>query len=236
MALASNKNDLSERQRKIIQFIMRFVAEKDYPPSIREIGLEVGITSTSVTNYNLTRLEELELVMRERDVSRGLKLNPDKLREFGITYAEGNHAPRLGVFENEPVRVPILGRIAAGNPIRVEAIDRANAEEYVELTAGLCRNRDRDKLFALRVNGNSMIDAGVLNGDIVVLLHQETANEGDMVAAWIEGDEETTLKHFHQRGKVVELHPANPEYSTIVRPADRVQIKGKVISVVRVYN
>ena len=197
----NNSLEAAVKLSKIIQFIMRFVAEKDYPPSIREIGLEVGITSTSVTNYNLTRLEELELVMRQRDVSRGLKLNTEKLREFGIAPEEGSHVGRLTVYESEPVRIPVLGRIAAGNPIRVEAIDRANADEFVELTAGLCRNRDRNKLFALRVNGNSMIDAGVLNGDIVVLLHQETASEGDMVAAWIEGDEETTLKYFHQRAQ-----------------------------------
>lgn len=91
-------------------------------------------------------------------------------------------------------------------------------------------------LFALRVQGDSMIDASVLDGDIVILRHQETANDGDMVAAWIEGDEETTLKYLQREGAMVRLMPANPNpiYQPIVRPADKVRINGKVVSVIRV--
>ena len=93
-----------------------------------------------------------------------------------------------------------------------------------------------DNLFALRVQGNSMIDASVLDGDIVILHHQETANDGEMVAAWIEGDEETTLKYLRREGSMVHLMPANPnpEYQPIVRPAEKVRINGRVVSVIRV--
>ena len=92
-----------------------------------------------------------------------------------------------------------------------------------------------EQLFALRVQGNSMIDASVLDGDLVILRYQETADSGDMVAAWLEGDEETTLKYLYREGRNVRLQPANPspEYIPIVRPADRVRINGKVISVIR---
>ena len=97
-------------------------------------------------------------------------------------------------------------------------------------------NVPADRLFALRVKGNSMIDASVLDGDIVILRQQDTANDGDMVAAWIEGDEETTLKYLYRDGADVRLMPANPnpEYKPIVRPAERVRINGKVVSVIRV--
>lgn len=237
MNAGSEIRKLSDRQRSIIHFIMEFLEDNKYPPTIREIGDTVRISSTSVTNYNLSKLEEMGLVVRQKEVSRGITLNFHKLREYGIS-ANQNRNFSLPSSRPDLLAIPILGMIAAGEPIQVEAIEPANAEDFVELTSELCRNRDRERLFALRVKGNSMVDAGVLNGDIVILLHQETAEEGDMVAAWIEGDEETTLKHFYRRGKVIELRPANPspEYQPIERPADRVKIKGKVVSVVRIYD
>ena len=237
MNTESDNRKLSERQRNIIRFIMQFLEDNKYPPTIREIGDTVKISSTSVTNYNLNKLEAMGLVVRQKEVSRGITLNFQKLHEFGIPDSR-EHNFNFALGGEDLVHVPILGHIAAGEPIKVEPFDSNNAQDFVELTSELCRNRDRDRLFALRVKGNSMIDAGVLDGDIVILLHQETAEEGDMVAAWIEGDDETTLKHFHRRGKVIELRPANPspEYKPIERPADRVQIKGKVVSVVRIFD
>ena len=128
----------------------------------------------------------------------------------------------------------VLGRIAAGTPIGVDPLDPSTAEEWIELAEGMLGTTSR--LFALRVQGNSMIDASVLDGDIVILRHQETADDGDMVAAWIEGDEETTLKLLYREGRNVRLQPANPnpEYKPIIRPADKVRINGKVVSVIRV--
>jgi repressor LexA len=247
---------LSERQRQIVQFIAQFVSQYSFPPTIREIGDKVGITSTSVTNYNLARLEELAILNRRRDVSRGLSLNWEKLAEFDIPLAylstyDAEHQPvdppRPGGMERNEgewrareerrfLNVPVLGVIAAGLPIMTEPADFAAAEDYVEMASGLFR--DQERLYALRVKGNSMIDAGVFDGDIVILRHQETAHEGEMVAVWIEGvdgPDETTLKYFHQKGPTVHLYPANPEYKPIERPADRVQIKGKVVSVLRLY-
>lgn len=237
MNTGSEVRKLSERQRNIIYFIMKFLDENKYPPTIREIGETVNISSTSVTNYNLTKLVEMGLVERQKEVSRGITLNFQRLHEYGIS-VDTDRTFNFPQSASSLIAIPVLGHIAAGQPIAVETIDPANAEDFVELTAELCRNRDQNRLFALRVKGDSMIDAGVLDGDIVILQHQETAEEGEMVAAWIEGDEETTLKHFHRRGKMIELRPANPspEYKPIERPADRVRIKGKVVSVVRIYD
>lgn len=228
---------LSARQKNILQFIVSFIQEKEYPPTIREIGEKVGISSTSVVNYNLAKLENEDLITRERDVSRGLSVNWPKLTALGFTPEPTREAPALPV-NNIPVhtmiRIPVLGRIAAGEPIRVEAIDPARAEEFVELAQGMLGAPE--KLFALKVRGDSMIDASVLDGDIVILRHQETAKDGDMVAAWVEGDEETTLKYLYREGRQIRLQPANPTYQPIIRPAEKVRINGRVVSVIRMLN
>lgn len=234
---------LSIRQKNILEFIISFFRENKFPPTIREIGEKVGISSTSVVNYNLAKLVEEDLLIRHKEVSRGLSLNWERLAELGI-FGDGQvnslTAMPMGTGANGRMRemnrlkVPILGHIAAGEPIQVEARDAVNPEDWIEIAGGLLGSNA--ELFALRVRGNSMIDASVLDGDIVILHHQETANDGDMVAAWIEGDEETTLKYLYREGKNVRLQPANPnpEYRPIIRPANKVRINGKVISVIRV--
>lgn len=227
-------SSLSTRQQNILKFIISFFQRNKFPPSIREIGEQVGISSTSVVNYNLAKLEEMELVTRHREVSRGLSLNWNKLSALGFREPSTEPVDGNVVWGGGRVRVPVLGTIAAGTPIMAEARERGNPESWIELAEGITGNAE--DLFALRVKGDSMIDASVLDGDIVILRYQETANEGDMVAAWIEGDEETTLKYFHRRGKDIHLEPANAVYKTIVRPADKVRINGKVVSVIRVYH
>lgn len=235
-------NNLSDRQRKILQFIVNFVNENEFPPTIREIGEQVGISSTSVVNYNLAKLEELNLISRRKEVSRGLCLHWERLEELKLGLSADSALPMpmantrsanggLRFDASSLLQVPVLGAIAAGEPINVEARTPGNADEYISIPEGMLKARG--PLFALRVKGDSMIDASVLNGDIVVLRHQETANDGDMVAAWIEGDEETTLKYLYREGRNVRLQPANPAYAPIVRPANRVRINGKVVYVLR---
>jgi repressor LexA len=227
---------LSPRQQSILSFIIAFFDRNKFPPTIREIGEQVGISSTSVVNYNLAKLEDMDLLTRQREVSRGLSLNWDKLESVGFVQPGDGFGARVASALGARLRVPVLGVIAAGEPIRVEPRDYVDPESYIELAEGL--TGPADNLFALRVKGDSMIDASVLDGDIVILRHQETANDGDMVAAWIEGDEETTLKYFYRQGKEIRLQPANPnpEYRPIIRPADKVRINGRVISVIRVYH
>ncbi|HHY55614.1 MAG TPA: transcriptional repressor LexA [Chloroflexi bacterium] len=222
-----NFSDLSDRQRRILQFIYEFTNTHHYPPTIREIGDNVGISSTSVVNYNLSKLEDSDLITRDREVSRGLSLNVARLTELGwLPELNGNRVE--GRF-----RIPILGKIAAGQPIPVIPSEPYDPEGWIELTEGML-NLPADRLFALRVQGNSMIDASVLDGDIVILHAQDTANNGEMVAAWIEDDEDTTLKYLRREGNMVHLMPANPNYQPIVRPADKVRINGRVVSVIRV--
>jgi repressor LexA len=229
-------NSLSARQRNILKFIIQFFERNKFPPTIREIGDEVGISSTSVVNYNLAKLEEMDLVTRHREVSRGLSLNWNKLSEIGMGEPPLENVDRAAFFGAGRMRIPVLGVIAAGQPIMVEPRDQTNPESWIELAEGLTGNADN--LFALRVKGNSMIDASVLDGDIVILRHQQTASDGDMVAAWIEGDEETTLKYFYRQGKDIRLQPANPspEYQPIIKPSEMVRVNGKVVSVIRVYH
>ena len=215
-------NNLSPRQQKILQFIIKFFDKHKYPPTIREIGEEVEISSTSVVNYNLAKLEEMKLLSRDKEKSRGLSLNWPELQHWGFRPGNG-----VGL------RVPVLGTIVAGEPINTEPLLPQETDDWVDLTEKMIGTGEN--LFALRVKGNSMIDASVLDGDIVVLRQQQTADEGDMVAAWITGREETTLKYFHREGKNVRLQPANPAYDPIICPANTVLINGKVVSVIRVY-
>jgi len=238
---------LSERQQKMLEFIVSFYREEEFPPTIREIGEKVGISSTSVVNYNLTRLEELELVTRHQKVSRGLSLNWPKLVE--MKFVDDSDVPPMAASHLTPaapvppavdtmMRVPMLGNIAAGEPIQVEPSSNANPIDWIDVSEAMLepgKLGSINGLYALRVQGDSMIDASIRDGDVVILRHQERAETGQMVAAWIDGDEETTLKYFHPEGKKVRLQPDNPAYQPIVRDADKVRIMGRVVSVIRYY-
>lgn len=222
----SDDKPLSERQQKMLEFINEYVAENGRPPTIREIGKAVNISSTSVVNYNLTKLKERGFLEREAEVSRGLKLTRRAGKAIGaISSAVDETFARM-------VRVPLVGDIVAGEPI--ESFEGAfDDEDVIEMSASMLPTNKMEELFALRVSGDSMIDAMVFDGDIVILKKQETAINGDMVAAWIEGDDTTTLKYFHPEGPQVRLQPANPNMDPIYVDADRVDIKGKVMMVVR---
>ena len=227
---------LSERQKNMLAFIADFVGSNNYPPTIREIGRACGISSTSVVKYNLTKLERHELIRRDKEVSRGLSLAWERLQELGLAAdltgapsdadSAGSGGPLRGFFQ-----VPVLGFIAAGQPIQVETTDHVSADEWLDLNEALYRNHA--ELYALRVQGDSMIDASLLDGDIVILRHQERAENGEMVAAWIDNQNETTLKHFYLEGDQVRLRPANPSYPEMFLPAADVSVKGKVVSVIR---
>ena len=225
---------LSDRQRSMLAFIADFVEENNYPPSIRDIGAACSISSTSVVKYNLTKLEKDRLIRRDKEVSRGLSLDWDRLQEAGLADdlagAPSTHQSGDGSAFNF-FQVPVLGYIAAGEPIQVETVDHYTADEWLELNETLYRNPA--ELYALRVQGDSMIDASVLDGDIVILRHQEQAENGEMVAAWIDTQNETTLKHFFLEGDQVRLRPANPSYPEMFLPAADVSVKGKVVSVIR---
>jgi repressor LexA len=210
---------LSERQQKILEFIRRFTLENEYPPTIREIGAAVGISSTSVVNYNLNILQREGHILRSKEVSRGIRL-----RE-GLKELASGHI----------VKVPLLGRIAAGLPIPVPDSDFSPlAGESVELTRDIVK--EEEGVYALEVRGDSMIDALINDGDIVVMKHQQEANNGDLVAVWLKDEKETTLKRFYHEGSRVRLQPANPTMEPIYVDASNVEVQGKVIVVIRQIN
>jgi repressor LexA len=212
---------LSERQERILTFIGQYLDEHSYPPTIREIGKAVGISSTSVVKYNLERLHKKGKIVRVEDVSRGLRL-----RESALT-------PRVvGSLPSQIVGIPKLGLISAGEPIAaVGQQDNPFAGEALTLTQDLVPNAD--ELYALQVKGDSMIDALVSDGDWVIVRHQNTAQPKEMIVAWIKDREETTLKYYHPEGAQVRLQPANPSYGPIFVPADQLEVQGKVVAIIR---
>ncbi len=228
---------LSKLQRSMLRYMARYYREHGYPPTIREILHACPeASSTSVVQYNLKRLEEKGLLKRAEGVSRGIRLHWDRLHQHGLfeepaVRPNGHRAPVVSGASPALPRIPVLGVIAAGEPIQVVPWERENADEWLDLTSDLWR--DPENLYALRVQGDSMIDASVMDGDVVIMRHQERANNGEMVAVWIEEREETTLKYFYLRGDKVELRPANPNYAPQVYPADKVRVQGKVVSVIR---
>jgi repressor LexA len=204
---------LSDRQRRILDFVAKYTGEHGYPPSIREIGQAVGITSTSVVDYNLKALERSGLIRRDKEVSRGLGL-------VGQT-----PAPKSRV-----IRVPIVGRIAAGEPI--EAVE--SHEDYLELGAGLVP----DGCYALQVKGKSMIEDLIDDGDLVVVRPQDTANNGDIVVALLmsqgpSSDGVATLKRLYREQGQVRLQPANATMRPIFVDPDQLRVQGRVVTVIR---
>lgn len=214
------KGKLSERQNRMLDFIRIFGSDNGYPPSIREIGKAVGITSTSVVNYNLNRLVDEGYLDRDQNVSRGLRLT-EKVKAVEKLVPE--------VF-----RVPIVGRIFASEPVPLPSTDAPmfGADEAIEITQDLLS--PGEGLFALEVKGDSMIDAMVSEGDIVVMKRESEWRNGDMVAVWLSDREETTLKHIYREGSRVRLQPANPNMESIyIDKPENMEVQGKVMLVVR---
>lgn len=209
------RKEISDKQKRMLSFIREFLSGRGYPPTIRDIAEGCHISSTSVVNYNLRVLEREGYLHCDKGVSRGIELS------------EHN---RGGTWSS----VPVMGQIAAGLPISVPDSGSWNSVRIAEaiqlpqeLTGG------RENIYVLRVKGNSMIDALIGDGDMVVMQEANTAEDGEMVAVWFKNKEEVTLKKIYYEGKYVRLQPANEQMSPIyVAPGD-IQVQGKVICVIR---
>jgi len=214
---------LNARQQQILDFVREYHLDRSYMPSVREIQTACDISSTSVVDYNLRILEREGMVRRSPDISRGLEL----------VGAYGAHAD-ANVSNIEVFQIPVVGTIAAGAPIPVPESDgwRSEGSETITLPSELA-TRDPEKLFALRVKGQSMIDALITEGDLVVLMPTSQARNGDMVAAWLPLEEEATLKRFYLEGDMVRLQPENAAMDPIMVPAANVQVHGRVVGVIR---
>ncbi len=219
---------LSQRQQNMLRFMSKYTWKRGYPPTIREIGERCDIASTSVVNYNLNKLVDAGYLQRSGKVSRGLRIIGDIPGAAPLA--------RLAANADAP-RVPLVGRIAAGEPISLpeDIAHHIDEDDYVSVPQEFLKGFDETEVFALTVRGDSMIDSMIQDGDIVILRQQSTAENGEMVAAWLPEDSETTLKHFHREADAIRLQPANAAYEPIyVHPAN-CQIKGKVLSVMRSY-
>ncbi len=207
--------DLSAKQQRILDYIGDFIDEHDYPPSIRQIQEACAISSTSVVDYNLRILERQGHIRRDREVSRGIEV-----------LQGGRRAPRV-------VSVPVVGSIAAGQPMPVPSADTwgPDHEDSVEVTPEMVG--DRENVFALRVKGTSMIDALVDDGDVVILEQAGAVRDGDTVAAWLKKEQEMTLKKIFREGDRVRLQPANSTMEPIYTDAGNVEVQGRVIGTIR---
>lgn len=236
---------LSERQKKILEVLENFQNQAGYPPSIREICDQAGISSTSVVNYYLEQLESMGYIERDGRVSRGIRLlRPwsevsGVAASFGaaIRKAERSIQKNLG----ELLQIPIAGRIFASAPVPVPPSDFSyfDAEHSVTVARSLLPSRDKAEsdLFALEVQGDSMIDAMVNEGDIVIMKPTREARNGEMVAIWLNDRDETTLKYFYLENGRVRLQPANPTMKPIyIDDPATVEIQGKVVMVIRKIN
>jgi repressor LexA len=231
--MARRSEGLSQRHIKIMEFLTDFQDRHGYSPAIRQIGDNIGVESTSLIDYYLTQLTTMGYIQREKHISRSIRV----IKPMYPTSAERPvKASRLASLA-DMLSIPIMGRIVAGEPIPVPASSSAlfDAESSVEVARSLLPSREKvGELFALEVQGDSMVDAMVNDGDIIILRPAKTANNGDMVAVWLEENETTTLKYFYSEADRIRLQPANPSYEPIyIYNTDQVHVQGKVLMVIR---
>jgi repressor LexA len=200
---------LSKRQNDILKFIKSEVRQKGYPPSVREIGKAVGLASSSTVHGHLDRLEKKGLIRRD----------PTKPRAIEVL----DTSMATGVPKSATVHIPVIGKVTAGQPIT--AVE--NIEEYLPLPERIVSD---DNVFILNVEGESMIDAGIYDGDMVIVKQQPNAENGDIVVAMTD-EYEATVKRFFKEKDHIRLQPENPTMEPII--LDNVTILGKVIAVFR---
>lgn len=198
--------NLTKRQQEILDYVKRYSAKYGYPPTVRDIGSAIGLTSSSTVHTHLANLEKLGLLRRDPTKPRAIEVLVDRARR-----AAG------------PRGLPLVGQVAAGSPVLAEE----NIEEYVDLPA-LAGGDEADYL--LRVRGDSMRDAGIMDGDHVVVQRRDSAADGEIVVALVDG--EATVKRFFREGDRVRLQPENDAMEPIYVGAD-LEIAGRVVGVVR---
>ena len=207
---------LSKRQQAILKLLGEFLEENGYPPTVRDIQHGCGISSTSVVDYNLRILQREGYIRRSPEVSRGIGL-----------LGEQRERRRIAA-------VPVIGYIAAGEPVPVPTAEGWSGGEpldTLELSESLTQGRQ--DLYALRVRGQSMIDALIDDGDVVVLQPIQQVRSGDMVVAWLKLEEEATLKRFYHEGDRIRLQPANSQMDPIYVDPANLEVQGQVVAVLR---
>ena len=203
---------LTERQRQILHVIEKSMQDRGYPPSVREIGEAVGLNSPSTVHNHLATLQKMGFLRRDPTKPRAIEVRFDTNSEVAMERRPSRH-------------VPLIGDVAAGTNV----LAQQNVEDLIPLPTDFTGEGD---LFMLRVRGDSMIDAGILDGDFVVARQQQVADNGDIIVAGIPGDE-ATVKTFKKSGNTITLVPANSSMKPMVFTSDEVTVFGKVVTVMR---
>jgi len=207
--------DLTARQRQVLEFIDAEVRRRGYPPSVREIGEAVGLSSSSTVHAHLAALQDKGYLVRD----------PTKPRAIEVRFEPASGA----AVDRRPVRhVPLLGDVAAGTGV----LAAENVEEILPLPEDFT---GRGQLFMLRVRGDSMIEAGIFDGDTVIIRNANTASPGEIIVALVD-DEEATLKRFRRKGASIALEAANPAYETRIFGPDQVAVQGRLVGLIRRYH
>ena len=207
---------LSSKQQRIVGFMRSFIADRGYPPTVRDIVSGCGISSTSVVAYNLDILKREGYIRRHPEISRGIEL-------LGVDDARRSR-----------VQVPVIGQIAAGAPIPVptpDIWDVAGSSETMEVDEDLTRGRG--EVYVLKVKGSSMVDALIDDGDTVLMQYVNAVENGEMAAIWLKAEKETTLKKVYAEPGRIRLQPANDQMQPIYAEPGNVEIQGRVIAVIR---
>lgn len=208
---------LSQKQKDIFSYIKRFMQDKGYPPAIRDIQHDLKISSTSVVAYNLNKLVSLKMLERDPKNARGIKLAQAYMEEAPKPSANTRH-------------VPFVGFISAGSPI--PSPDQADPSSVEEVPADLVPERIGD-VYALRVRGNSMVDALISDGDLILMRYTPQIENGQMAAVRVIDRDEVTLKKIYFEGDKIRLQPANPTMEPWTENAGNVEVQGRVVGVVR---
>lgn len=210
---------LSDKQQRMVRYVDRFLSEKGFPPSIRDIQRGCSISSTSVVDYNLNVLESRGIISRHADISRGIRLLNKSSESRDVS------------------TVPVIGMIAAGEPIPVptpDTWDVAAVSDTIGVPSELIGGKRN--IYALRVKGASMVDALINDGDIVLMQHVNAVENGQMAAVWLKSEKEVTLKKVYVEPDKIRLQPANSQMQPFYTESDNIEIQGRVIAVVRQVN
>ncbi len=210
MDTKKRKKTIGKRQLEIFQFILSEVQQKGYPPSVREIGAKVGLASSSTVHFHLGVLETLGYIRRDPTKPRAIEI---------LKKLDGNPIE----VQKSMINVPIVGQVTAGEPI----LAFENIDDFFPLPQDFV---DKQDVFILRIQGDSMIDAGIFNKDYVLVEKRETATNGEIVVALVDGEEATVKRFFHE-GDHIRLQPENTTMSPII--LNNVAILGKVIGLIR---
>jgi repressor LexA len=233
--MARRSEGLGERPLKILKFLGKYQGDHGYSPSIREIGKFIGVDSTSLVDYYLNQLVDKGYIERDNRVSRSIRILKNPTPSLASRMID--QTAQVAQVVSDLLSIPLVGRIGASLPIPMPETSAEYFDAYssVEVARSLLPVREKtSELFALEVDGVSMIDAMVNDGDIVIMKKTSTANNGEMVAVWLEDNNETTLKYFFKENGRVRLQPANPTMQPIIIDnPEQVRIQGKVVMVVR---